>query len=92
MGKNHRIAGNWQLSTTTVAYLTKKMECWHQIHVTTFEGRGRMDGGRRTSLLLPPGAENPSYTTATQLSDYVHAYARHNLSDASPHSKLTDTS
>jgi len=26
------------------------------------------------------------------LSDYVHACARRNLSDASPHSKLTDTS
>jgi len=42
----------------TVVYLTKT-DCWCQTHVRTFEGGGR------TSLLLPPGAKNPSYATET---------------------------
>ena len=35
----------------------QKTDCGRQTHVATF------GGGGRTSLLLPPGAENPSYAT-----------------------------
>jgi len=38
----------------------QKTDCWHQTHVGTFKGG-------HTSLLLSPGAENPSYATDTEI-------------------------
>ena len=48
--------GNSRLGTTAVVYLTKT-DCW-----LASDSRDDFRGGR-TSLLLPPGAENPSYAT-----------------------------
>jgi len=50
------LQGNNRLGTTTVVYLTKKWTVG--VRLTWRLSRGR------TSLLLPPGAENPSYATA----------------------------
>jgi len=49
------LQGNCRLGTTTVVYLT-------QNGLLASDSRDDFWGGR-TSLLLPPGAENPSYAT-----------------------------
>jgi len=49
------LQGNWRLGTTTVVYLTKN-------GLLASDSRADFRGGR-TSLLLPPDAETPSYAT-----------------------------
>jgi len=49
------LQGNWRLGTTTVVCLTKN-------GLLASDSRDNFQGGR-TSLFLPPGAENPSYAT-----------------------------
>jgi len=39
----------------------RKSDCWRYTHVKTLGGGGGRGG--HTSLLLSPGAENPSYAT-----------------------------
>jgi len=56
------LQGNCRLGTTTVGYLTKKRTVG--VRLTWRLSRGR------TSLLLPLGAENPSYATAYLFHDH----------------------
>jgi len=60
---------NSRFGTTTVVYLTKN-------GLLASDSRDDFQGGGHTSLLLPPGAENPSYATAALTSTRLHDIAK----------------